>query len=85
MYCRPCRDGSADVLLKRTGQYEDKGKSGSAGVCYVDFAAFEKNYLLQVFSKDEKSNLTAAEKNEVKQVIEVLKTETAKNWRKEHE
>ena len=85
MYCRPCRDGSADVLLKRTGQYEDKGKSGSVGVCYVDFAAFEKNYLLQVFSKDEKPNLTAAEKNEVKRIIGILKAEAAKNRRKEYE
>ena len=60
-------------------------KSGSARVCYVDFASFEKNYLIQVFSKDEKPNLTDSEKNEVKKVIGVLKAEAAENWRKENE
>ncbi|EPF26321.1 hypothetical protein HMPREF1221_01394 [Treponema socranskii subsp. paredis ATCC 35535] len=72
-------------LRKLRFAFEDKGKSGSARVCYVDFATFEKNYLLQVFSKDEKPNLTAAEKNEVKRIIGILKAEVAKNWRKEHE
>lgn len=43
------------------------------------------NYLIQVFSKDEKANLSDAEKNAVKQVISVLKKEAAENWRKEHE
>ncbi len=52
---------------------------------YVDFASFEKNYLIQVFSKDEKPNLTDAEKNAVKKVIAVLKAEAAKNWGQKHE
>ena len=52
---------------------------------YVDFASFEKNYLIQVFSKDEKPNLTDSEKNAVKKVIAVLKAEAAKNWSQEHE
>ena len=43
------------------------------------------NYLIQVFSKDEKQNLTDTEKNAVKKVIDILKAEAAKNWRKEHE
>ena len=43
------------------------------------------NYLIQVFSKDEKQNLTDTEKNAVKKVIGILKAEAAKNWRKEHE
>jgi len=72
-------------LRKLRFAFEDKGKSGSARVCYVDFATFEKNYLLQVFSKDEKPNLTAAEKNEVKRIIGILKAEVAKNRRKEYE
>ena len=45
----------------------------------------EKNYLIQVFSKDEKPNLTDSEKNAVKKVIAVLKAEAAKNWSQEHE
>ena len=72
-------------LRKLRFAFEDKGKSGSARVCYVDFTTFEKNYLLQVFSKDEKPNLTAAEKNEVKRIIGILKAEVAKDRRKEYE
>ena len=56
-------------LKKIRYAFEGRGKSGSARVCYVDFASFEKNYLIQVFSKDEKPNLTDSEKNAVKKVI----------------
>ncbi|MBO4858748.1 MAG: type II toxin-antitoxin system RelE/ParE family toxin [Treponema sp.] len=72
-------------LRKLRYAFEGRGKSGSSRVCYVDFASFEKNYLIQVFSKDEKANLSAAEKKEVKKVIGVLKAEAAENWRKENE
>lgn len=72
-------------LKKIRYAFDGRGKSGSARVCYVDFASFEKNYLIQVFSKDEKPNLTAAEKKDVKKLIEILKKETAEKWRKEHE
>ena len=72
-------------LKKIRYAFKGRGKSGSARVCYVDFAAFEKNYLIQVFSKDEKQNLTDSEKKEVKKLVAVLKTEGAKNWRNEHE
>lgn len=72
-------------LKKLRFAFEGRGKSGSARVCYVDFAAFEKNYLIQVFSKDEKTNLTQKEKNDVKKVIKILKNEVADNWRKENE
>lgn len=72
-------------LRKLRFAFDGKGKSGSARVCYVDFASFSKNYLIQVFSKDEKPNLTDAEKKAIKKVIGILKAEAAKNWRKEHE
>ena len=42
-------------------------------------------YLIQVFSKDEKQNLTDSEKNAVKKVVLLLKAEAAKNWRQKHE
>ncbi len=73
------------MLEKIRYAFEGRGKSGSARVCYVDFASFEKTYLIQVFSKDEKPNLTDAEKNAVKKAIAVLKAEAAKNWRQENE
>jgi hypothetical protein len=72
-------------LKKIRYAFEGRGKSGSARVCYVDFATFEKNYLIQVFSKDEKQNLSDAEKKNVKNVVQLLKKEAAENWRKEHE
>ena len=72
-------------LKKIRYAFEGRGKSGSARICYIDFAAFEKNYLIQVFSKDEKQNLSDAEKKNVKNVVQLLKKEAAENWRKEHE
>ena len=72
-------------LKKIRYAFKGRGKSGSARVCYVDFAAFEKNYLIQVFSKDEKQNLSDAEKKNIKTVLQILKKEAAENWRKEHE
>ncbi len=72
-------------LKKIRYAFNGRGKSGSARVCYVDFAAFEKNYLIQVFSKDEKQNLSDTEKKNIKIVVQILKKEAAENWRKEHE
>jgi len=82
---------AGDVMIGTGGlkkirfAFQGRGKSGSARVCYVDFATFAKTYLIQVFSKEEKTNLTDTEKNAVKKAIGVLKTEAARNWRKEHE
>lgn len=72
-------------LKKIRYAFKGRGKSGSARVCHVDFASFEKNYLIQVFSKGEKSNLSDAEKNAVKILVQTLKKEAFENWRKEHE
>lgn len=72
-------------LRKIRYAFEGRGKSGSARVCYVDFAAFEKNYLIQVFSKDEKQNLNDSEKNSIKKLVRILKKEADKNWRTNHE
>ncbi len=65
-------------LRKIRYAFDRRGKSGSARVCYVDFAALEKNYLIQVFSKNEKQNLSDSEKNAVKKAIKILKTEAEK-------
>ena len=72
-------------LKKIRYAFNGRGKSGSARLCYVDFAAFEKNYLIQVFSKDEKQNLSDTEKKNIKIVVQILKKEAAENWRKEYE
>ncbi len=65
--------------------FPNRGKSGSARVCYVDFAVYEKIYLIQVFAKDEKDNLSNEEKNEVKKLLAILKDEASNKRRKKHE
>lgn len=52
-----------------------KGKSGGIRVLYVSFVKFEKIYMIDLFTKDEKDNLTQAERNKVKQAIQVLEKE----------
>ncbi len=86
------KNPDAGVVMVGTGglkkiryAFKGRGKSGSARVCYVDFASFEKNYLIQVFSKDEKSNLSDEEKKAVKTVIAALKKEAELNWRNDNE
>lgn len=54
---------------------ENRGKSGSARVCYVDFAVYERIYLITAYSKNEKDNLSKAERNAVKNLVEQLKNE----------
>ena len=52
--------------------FEGRGKSGSARVCSVDFAVYERIYLITAYSKDEKDNLSKSERNEVKKLIKIL-------------
>ena len=51
----------------------NKGKSGGARVCFVDFVFAETVYLITVYGKNEKENLSKEERNEIKRVIEALK------------
>ena len=53
--------------------FANEGKSGSARVCYVDFVVQEVIYLITVYSKNEKENLSQAERNGIKSLIEQLK------------
>lgn len=50
----------------------NKGKRGSTRVCYVDFVVHETVYLITVYPKNEKDNLTKSERNKIKKMIEVL-------------
>ena len=69
----------AGVVMQGTGRlrkirygYGDKGKSHSARVCYVDFEAEETIFLIMVFAKNEMENLSKAERNNIKILIERL-------------
>ena len=55
--------------------FESRGKSGSVRVIYVDFEIREKLYLLTAYPKNEKDNLTKAERNELKKLVEILENE----------
>lgn len=55
-----------------------KGKRGGARAVYVDFAFYGKVYLINVYSKNEKLNLTDAEKKMLKKKINSLKLEARK-------
>lgn len=63
-------------LRKIRVAFDNRGKSGSARVCYVDFAAFEKIYLITAYTKNEKENLSKEERKSIKLLVEVLKNTT---------
>ena len=51
---------------------ENRGKSGSVRIIYVDFVVYEKLYLITAYPKNEKYNLSKAERNAVKQMVQRL-------------
>lgn len=72
-------DPKAGDVMQGTGgvrkmrfAFEHRGKSGGVRVIYVDFEVYEKIYLLTAYTKNEKDDLTKKERNEIKQLIEVL-------------
>ena len=73
------RNPKAGVVIPGTGRlrklrfnFPNQGKSGSVRVCYVDFEQFGRCYLLVVFAKNEQENLSAAECNALKTIIDTL-------------
>ena len=73
----PAMQGTGGVRKMRFA-FENKGKSGSTRVIYVDFEAYEKIYLLDVYAKAGKDNLTKAERNELHGLVEILAWEIEK-------
>ena len=59
--------------------FEQKGKSGSVRVIYVDFEVYEKIFLITAYPKNEKDNLTDEERNEIKQMIHALEGQLKAN------
>lgn len=56
-------------LRKMRFAFEYKGKSGSARICYVDFEMRKTIYLITIYPKSEKDNLTREECNNIKKMI----------------
>ena len=59
-------------LRKLRIAFEGRGKSGSGRVCYVDFAIYDRIYLITAYPKNEKENLSKAERNAIAAVIRQL-------------
>ena len=54
------------------------GKSGGIRVLYVDFIYYDKIIVFDLFPKDEKENLSQAERNALKQVVKAMGEELKK-------
>ncbi|MBR1558901.1 MAG: type II toxin-antitoxin system RelE/ParE family toxin [Clostridia bacterium] len=70
----PVMRGTGKVRKMRFA-FENRGKSGSMRVIYVDFEVYEKIYFVDVYTKAEKDNLSMAERNDLKQLVELLELE----------
>lgn len=68
----PVMQGTGGVRKMRFA-FEDRGKSGSARVIYVDFEVYDKIYLITAYPKNEKDNLTKEERNELRQLMDILR------------
>ena len=82
----PVMQGTGGVRKMRFA-FPNRGKSGSARVIYVDFEVFEKIFFVDVYQKADKDNLTKAERNTIKGVVELIELglETEHKRREEHE
>ena len=79
-------DPKTGAVIKETGgirkmrfAFEHRGKSGSVRVIYIDFEVYEKIYLLTAYPKNEKDNLTKAERNELRELVKVLELQLAES------
>ena len=75
-------DPKTGAVMKGTGgirkmrfAFEHRGKSGSVRIIYIDFEVYEKIYLLTAYPKNEKDNLTKAERNELRELVMVLENQ----------
>jgi len=75
-------------LIKGTGgirkvriPLQNRGKSGGARVIYIDFAYYESIYLITVYEKSTTEDLSKAERNELKILVQTLEDELRKRGR----
>lgn len=60
-------------LRKMRFAFQNRGKSGSSRVLYVDFVVAETIYLIFAYPKNEKDNLSAEEKRNLKKLVARMK------------
>lgn len=62
--------------------FENRGKSGSIRVIYIDFEVCEKIFLLTAYAKADQSSLTKKERNALKGLVELLELDLEKGeWK----
>ena len=77
------------AVMKGTGgvrkvrfAFEDRGKSGSVRVIYIDFEVYEKIFLLTAYAKSTQDNLTKGERNDLRGLVELLELDLEKGrWK----
>ena len=77
-------------VLKGTGgvrkvrfAFENRGKSGSVRVIYVDFEIYEKIFLLTAYAKADQDNLTKTERNGLKGLVDLLELDLERGaWKR---
>ena len=62
-------------LRKMRFAFSHRGKSGSVRILYIDYEERERILLLNLFSKNEKENLSQAERNQIKKAMKALEKE----------
>lgn len=60
-------------LRKIRFAFHHRGKSGSVRVCYIDRETHFEIHFIDVFSKDEKDNLSEKERNNIKKLVDYIK------------
>ena len=65
-------------LRKLRFALDNKGKRGGARIVYIDFAFYEKIYLLDIYTKNKKVDLSHEEKAKIKKVVKMLEYELRK-------
>ena len=65
--------GTGGVYKFRYASQEGKGKSGGARIIHLPLVSRGKVYLLDMFEKNDKVNVTKAERNEMAQIVRVMK------------
>ena len=62
--------------------FENRGKSGSVRVIYIDFEVYEKIFLLTAYAKADQANLTKKQRNDLKGLVELLELDLEKgDWK----
>jgi hypothetical protein len=66
-------------LRKMRFAFEKQGKSGSSRILYVDLVVLERVYLVTAYRKNQKENISPAERGIYKKLIEQTKKELGGN------